>query len=272
MFTANKPTRSPSSSLLSSLLSPSATVSMKSDLEGSSKSERGDDCYFYTFPFIEYGYRRNHTRWELFTSLLTFHNESANIWTHLIGFICISLTGINALVDSLYGDGDGNFEFESNGSWGTFFFQLYILCAAICLGLSATYHWFGCFSEAYHRNLLRLDLTGVGLLVAGSFFPGSYYGFYCLPHLQTRYLWLSLVVLIIGLIAPWVEIKFGAGWYIRPYIFAGLVVLGLVPMTHWAMITPPMFAKKLLLVSEYMSRLTSFSLHSRKYLWSPKFR
>lgn len=47
---------------------------------------------------------------------------------------------------------------------------------------SFTYHLFACHMNAnLARFLLRMDLTGICLLIGGSFIPGLFYGFYCYP-------------------------------------------------------------------------------------------
>lgn len=121
-------------------------------------------------PYIEYGYRTAKRKREAFFSAFSFHNETMNIWSHLIGFICIVIAGIQVST-----------EFFSNSDQ---FYQIialetYILCASICLLLSSIYHWFGCLSEDHHDSLLKLDLTGVALLTAGSYFAAVYYGKKC---------------------------------------------------------------------------------------------
>eukprot|EP01035_Chromulina_nebulosa_P016907 gene16907-22396_t len=102
----------------------------------------------------------------------------------------------------------------------------------------------GEFIKRFHDDLLRIDLTGVAFLVTGSFIPGVYFGFHCVPNLRDIYLILTGFVLLVGLIAPWITYKIGDR-LIRPYILASLVVLGLVPCVHWAFITPQIFINKL---------------------------
>ena len=118
-----------------------------------------DNEFRHQFQYIEYGYRRGYSQWELFLSLFSFHNETSNIWSHLIGFFCVIILGmqkwvdfktINREVDNVDING-GNDSFSS--PWGDFFFQIYIVCAAACLALSATYHWFGCFSGTHTFHL-----------------------------------------------------------------------------------------------------------------------
>ena len=121
--------------------------------------------------YVEYGYRNGELNfWNVFNSLFTMHNETTNIWSHLIGFICMSVAGINVSID-LFSKGTSLSEI--------FAIELYIFCACSCLLLSSIYHWFGCLSEQCHHCLLRLDLTGVALLVSGSFLPGVFYGIKC---------------------------------------------------------------------------------------------
>jgi adiponectin receptor len=98
------------------------------------------------------------------------HNETTNIWSHLIGFICMSVAGINVSID-LFSKGTSLSEI--------FAIELYIFSACSCLLLSTIYHWFGCLSEQCHHCFLRFDLTGVALLVSGSFLPGVFYGIKC---------------------------------------------------------------------------------------------
>lgn len=131
-------------------------------------------------------------------------------------------------------------------------FETYLCSASICLLLSTIFHWFGCLSESCHQRLLKLDITGVALLVSGSFFPGVYYGFLCAPTVQNFYLSLTAVVLAIGLSVPWIDIKF-RGHSIRPYILASLVVLGLMPFVHWIAITPDVYQIQLAHVSHILS-------------------
>lgn len=118
--------------------------------------------------YIEDGYRHNLSIKDAILSLFRFHNETMNIWSHLIGFISIIIAAIVICID-LY---------ENSEDTSTDFFavECYLFCAALCLLLSTVYHWFGCLSEDCHQILLKLDITGVAVLVTGSFIPGVYYG------------------------------------------------------------------------------------------------
>ena len=125
-----------------------------------------DECL--RSPYIDYGYRKTKSIRETFYTLFSFHNETMNIWSHLIGFFCVLVAGYHVISEMLTSRDLHIFEVIA--------FETFIICAALCLLLSAVYHWFGCISEAYHNCLLRVDVTGVGLLVTGSYFPAVYYG------------------------------------------------------------------------------------------------
>mmetsp|Transcript_1820 Transcript_1820/g.2530 ORF Transcript_1820/g.2530 Transcript_1820/m.2530 type:complete len:287 (-) Transcript_1820:116-976(-) len=179
--------------------------------------------------YVEYGYRSGDLNFEkVLYSLFSFHNESMNIWSHLIGFVCMFVSGISVSIDLFQ---------KGNKFSDIFALELYIICAALCLLLSSVYHWFGCLSEECHQCLLRLDLTGVALLVAGSFLPGVYYGFYCSPNAQQVHLCLTFLVLVIGVSTPWLKFEI-YGRNVRPFVYAFLVILGFIPFAHWILITP----------------------------------
>lgn len=138
-------------------------------LKGLGHRSTVSECFH--FLYIEHGYRQTKTFRDTFYTLFSFHNETMNIWSHFIGFICVVLAGINISFDIL----------ASAASSDTSYLELFAVegfmcCAAICLLLSTLYHWFGCMSEYCHECLLKCDLTGVALLVSGSFFPAAYYG------------------------------------------------------------------------------------------------
>lgn len=54
-----------------------------------------------------------------------------------------------------------------------------LISSIICLGCSATYHWFMPLSKSVNTILSRLDYAGITLLVAGSCYPPYYYYYYC---------------------------------------------------------------------------------------------
>jgi hypothetical protein len=122
-------------------------------------------CYFRACIFDGY---RDHWNWQETTvSLFSMHNETMCIWSHLLPLLC-------AIAASVW----LSLQMQADGS--TFVEQLmmgiFIFTACTCLFLSSLYHWYGCMSEGYYFCLLSFDLGGIACLIAGSFFPGVYYG------------------------------------------------------------------------------------------------
>lgn len=103
---------------------------------------------------------------------------------------------------------------------------------------SATYHLFMCHSERAFRLLLRLDLLGVTTGVCGCYFSGVYYGFFCLPGARRGYV-ASVSAMLLGVLLLQLCHEFHSDrWSTRRHFVYGAVVLfGLVPTMHWALIT-----------------------------------
>lgn len=231
----------------------------------------------YRSKYIKHSYRFSSSFYHTFLSVFELHNETMNIWSHLLGFVFILYVTYNlyyifypfeetvrylplkspkapySIKELIYGIPEDVLQSRistyneaiANGKdyieefpWLEYFtFNLYMFCAASCLILSAIYHWFNSISVTIHNCLLKVDLSGVAILVAGSFVPSVYYSFYCNPALQQIYLIFSAFILALGLIAPWIEFEI-KGHPIKPFLFASLAVAGLIPAYHWYQITP----------------------------------
>jgi adiponectin receptor len=135
------------------------------------------------------GYRIRLSWPQIWASIFLWHNETLNIWTHLLGggvFLWVFLNehGLPNNVDL----GEGHAQLER---WPIF---LFLTTAMLCLFFSTAFHWFYCYSRSIYALMVRVDYSGVALLIAGSYFPWLYYNFYCLESWQTFYL-SSVVVL-----------------------------------------------------------------------------
>ena len=118
-------------------------------------------------PYISYGYRVDYTHYECLVSLFTLHNETMNIWSHLLGFLCTVIAGVSVLVE---------FQEKNLPLFGRVAYATYIVAASLCLLFSAIYHTFGCISSIHQEYLLVLDLGGVAALTGGSLFVWIVYG------------------------------------------------------------------------------------------------
>lgn len=113
-------------------------------------------------------------------SLGYLHNESLNIYTHLIPAI---LTVIGNLVLNIYFTAS----FPAASRTDQLVFHVYLTTSTICFAISSSYHTLLCHSEHYADLWVRLDYVAIVFQILGSFLSGIYVGFYCEPALQKLY-------------------------------------------------------------------------------------
>lgn len=131
--------------------------------------------------FIHSGYRPASASFKKsFTSLGYLHNESVNIYSHLLGAILFFILGVilYTVIKPRY---------SSAASSDIFAFGCFFAGAALCLSMSATYHAISNHSQHVARFGNKLDYVGIVFLITGSFIPSIFYGFYCQPELQKFY-------------------------------------------------------------------------------------
>jgi adiponectin receptor len=114
-------------------------------------------------------------------SLLYLHNQTVNIYTHLLGFIAFGLLAY-VLRDSLH------IRYVTATNEDTVVFSAYFAGVFACFSLSSAYHTFSNHSKKICEQWLVLDFLGILCLIAGSWVPGVYYGFYCQRTVSRFYL------------------------------------------------------------------------------------
>ncbi|CAL1359081.1 unnamed protein product [Linum trigynum] len=178
--------------------------------------------------FILGYYRANWPLKEALFSICRWHNETLNVWTHLIGFLLfLGLTMANLVkvpqVADLFGlftssvltSTERNASHDSNyqllgtidlkqisqqsihrhlaaAADGTpaarWPFYVFLAGSMFCLLSSTICHLFSCHSHHLNLTLLRIDYVGIAVMIITSFFPNIYYVFQCEPHWQFAYL------------------------------------------------------------------------------------
>jgi adiponectin receptor len=129
--------------------------------------------------YILSGYRpANADYLEVFSSLAFLHNESCNVYTHLIGALLLPLVA-TTFVQYL-----ARPQYLSVSSVDYMMFGVYFWCAEICLALSALYHLIQPHSHQVEQFWHGMDLLGVVIMTVGTFSSGIYYVFFCEPSLQ----------------------------------------------------------------------------------------
>lgn len=114
-------------------------------------------------------------------SLLYLHNQTVNIFTHLIPGIIALVLNIAFLVVFAYWYPESTFA-------DRVVFHVYLTACSLCFGTSATYHTLLCHSRDVADLWVRLDYVSISVLILASFVPGLYMGFYCEPLLLRGYL------------------------------------------------------------------------------------
>ncbi|ENH66027.1 ADIPOR-like receptor spbc12c2.09c [Fusarium oxysporum f. sp. cubense race 1] len=127
--------------------------------------------------WILYGYRDISGSFQAcLCSLLYIHNESVNIYSHLIPAVS-SLLGQQYLASRYSGVTSADFTPVS----------IFMLTAVACLSLSTTYHTLMNHSKRMGQLCLQLDMLGVVIFVLGGLMLGIYMVFWCEPLLRNIY-------------------------------------------------------------------------------------
>ncbi|KAI0144284.1 hemolysin-III channel protein Izh2 [Xylariaceae sp. FL1272] len=182
--------------------------------------------------FILSGYRPSTNSYVTsISSAFSVHNESVNIWTHAVGALVLVPLAMSYLYAEIVP------RYPSAGPADEAVFSCFGIGAALCLGMSATFHTLSNHSEAVAKWGNKLDYSGIVCLIVGSYVPALHYGLFCLPALKRMYLCAICILGVCCGIVSWVD-KFRTPQW-RPYraaMFVGLGVSGVVPVCHSLMI------------------------------------
>ena len=192
--------------------------------------------------YITTGYRPDSLSYaRSLTSIFSVHNETVNIWTHLLGSLAF-------LASALFVHGVVAPRYETASGMDMVVFACFFGGAVVCLSMSATYHALSNHSPAVARWGNKLDYTGIVFLIVGSDVPAIYYGFFCHSAIMATYFYLVRPIILgpeakltkqtfaLGTgcaIASWLE-SFRTPRF-RPYraaMFIGLGSVGVLPCLH----------------------------------------
>ncbi|KAI5805529.1 hemolysin-III related-domain-containing protein [Peziza echinospora] len=140
--------------------------------------------------YIRSGYRHaSNSFLKSIHSLTYLHNESINVYTHLIGTLLLLLLSyiLSTSLPALY---------ATSTTRDLLAFTSFFLGGVLCLGISAAYHLTSNHSPRVAQLGNRLDHIGIVFMIAGSYISSFIYGFPCHPHLLQFYI---LLILALGL-------------------------------------------------------------------------
>ncbi|GFP83607.1 heptahelical transmembrane protein 1 [Phtheirospermum japonicum] len=202
-------------------------------------------------------------------SLFSWHNETLNVWTHLLGFLLFVGLTVSNLVDvpqvadlitiiteQFPSSAESNtsknlslgptklLDLKQESSLKTNIFSLetittnwpfYVfLCGSMfCLLSSSVCHLFSCHSHRLNVHLLHIDYVGITVMIITSFFPPIYYIFQCNPHWQILYL-TSITTMGICTIVALLSPALSSSKYrsLRAMLFVSMGLFGLIPAVH----------------------------------------
>ncbi|KAG6414160.1 hypothetical protein SASPL_126878 [Salvia splendens] len=212
--------------------------------------------------FIRNYYRCEWQLKDVALSVFSLHNESLNIWTHLVGFLIFSKmmimslnekTSLGNVMAVFFGSGSDGWLSMITDSYigkvaglGSLHTQqehatsvpiwpwlIFLSGAMICLIFSSVSHLFSCHSRRFHYFFWRLDYTGISLMIVCSFFTPIFYIFADQPY--WRFFYISSATLlgaavIVTLLAP--SLSTGRTRSFRATLFLCMGFSGVVPATH----------------------------------------
>ncbi|KAI9487848.1 MAG: hemolysin-III related-domain-containing protein [Benjaminiella poitrasii] len=145
--------------------------------------------------YIRTGYRFLESAADCWYSLFYFHNESGNIWTHLLGFVALFSIGIYELFFSKL--------MTSIPIEDRLVFLVFFLAACKCLMCSTVWHTLSGINnlKVYHQ-VACLDYVGISVLICASIMLCEYYGFYCQDAARTTYITATSTLAVIGVSMP----------------------------------------------------------------------
>ena len=129
--------------------------------------------------FIRTGYRPEKPEYkDILLSLTYLHNETCNIYTHLIGAILVwpvAYIYMRILPEPQY---------DNVLPADYVMFIIFFFSCEFCLLSSAAYHLMQPHSHKVEQFWHRMDLTGIAVIIAGTFIAAIYYFFICQPAFQ----------------------------------------------------------------------------------------
>ncbi|KAK4604507.1 hypothetical protein RGQ29_012839 [Quercus rubra] len=218
--------------------------------------------------FIHNYYRANWPLKEALFSIFRWHNETLNVWTHLLGFILfLGLTVANLMevpqvVDllgfftrSMLNSAETNISHNSEdfivettklidlkhvtspemdiATASRWPFFVFLSGSMFCLLSSSVCHLFSCHSHHLNLMLLRMDYVGITIMIITSFFPPIYYIFECDPLWQFVYLGgitaMGMFTVVTMLSPSLSSSKYRA---FRAFLFSSMGLFGIVPTIH----------------------------------------
>ena len=144
-------------------------------------------------PFFKTGFRRESSVAECAQSLCMVHNETCNVWSHLVGALYFTF--------QLMSIGLGAEPYDQvRGPTHKMLLVIANVCTVVCLGLSTTYHQFQSCSVTHYHTLMWYDFTGVVIMIFGLAVTAVYAAFEPYPTENSSTIGLLLAFMVLQLV------------------------------------------------------------------------
>jgi len=193
-------------------------------------------AFSVTNPYILSAYRPQQTVNEAFVSLFALHNETLNIWTHLVSAVAVIGWLLYALGTS----------YEDGNPYDTIIVTCAFLSCLACYLFSTAYHLFKNLSESTFDILLTFDYSGIIIATLGLQCSCCYFCFYCYPTMRYVYPGISIclaVSTLLVLVQP--NVAFFKLFYsntTRVIVFAVFFFYGTIPLIHYGSMVVPLLS------------------------------
>ncbi|KAJ8127452.1 hypothetical protein O1611_g6186 [Lasiodiplodia mahajangana] len=181
-------------------------------------------------PYIERAYRQQQNSfYGCYESLWYLHNESVNIWSHLIAGVLFLAMAIWTALPAHY----GGYALKRADLLA---FQEYLVGVAGCCLFSAFYHCVSCHSQSIVQRCVKLDYLGIAWNITSTGISATHFGLHGNPRLANYYITMILLcgLAVFGcMVGPDVDGPRAAKF--RTAVFIALGAIGFVPIFHAAL-------------------------------------
>lgn len=169
------------------------------------------------------GYRCKLSFKECLLSIFRYHNETGNIWSHLIGAIIFASTSLLWMT--------GNITLHETNAFSWFILYTCFMCYTF-IG-SVIYHTFYCHSPHMMVWVLRVDYSGISAAIAGSQLFPIFLAYSCAPFWQTLYASSCSILGLVGVVCSFFPFFHSNHFqYFRLGVYSGTALSGFVPLFH----------------------------------------
>jgi len=186
-------------------------------------------------PFILTGYRTRVGFFGCLKSLFILHNETVNIWSHLIGFLFFAglfLHDLVLIIPAVTEDGTQITKTDFA------ILSTLLICYQATMVLSSLYHTFECHSSTEVSSAcFALDILGITLGLMATYLSGIYYAFWCEPGWRDFYLLTVGGIFLVATSTHFVPAHYRNSEQFhntRTALFTLWAIYGIVPTVHWA--------------------------------------